>query len=203
MHNGVDPPSLTHRVDTGGTRSDFEPGRVVQRCEVLHGRLWLTHPVTVVDDRDGVLAVLLEPGSPFTFLDHPFGRHPWAGQDAWRSRTVLQLHRDGDPYSVWLFFDGAVLTHWYVNLEAPVVRHPDGSGGGHFDTDDHGIDIVVPADGSPWSWKDLDDPAAMVASGRITAAAADRIHAAARAVTALIDADDRWWAGWDTWTPTT
>ena len=183
------------------TRDDFEPGRVVQRREVLHGRLWLTHPVTVVADRDGVLAVLLEPGSAFTFPDHPFGRHPWAHQRAWGSTTVLQLHRDGDPYSVWLFFAGVIFTHWYVNLEAPVVRHPDGTGGGSFDTDDHGLDIVVPADGSPWRWKDLDDPAAMATEGRITAAQAEQVHADGRAVAALIDTDARWWAAWDGWTP--
>lgn len=94
-----------------------------------------------------------------------------------------------------------MFTHWYVNFEAPLVRHPDGSGGGAYDTDDHGIDIVVPADGSPWQWKDLDDPAAMVASGRITAAEAERIHADAHAVADLLDTDTRWWASWDSWTP--
>jgi len=131
----------------------FTAGRVVQRREVLHGHLWLTHPVTVVDDRGGVLAVLLEPGSPFTFPPHPFGPHPWSHQSAWGSTSVLQLHRGGNPYSVWRFFTDGVFTHWYVNLEAPIVRHPDATGGGAYDTDDHGIDIVVPADGSPWQWK--------------------------------------------------
>jgi len=69
------------------------------------------------------------------------------------------------------------------------------------DTDDHGLDIVVPADGTPWQWKDLGDPAAMAAAGRITAAEAQQIHADARSVAELLDADDRWWAGWDDWTP--
>ena len=126
----------------------FAAGRVIQRREVLHGHLWLTHPVTVVNDGGGVLAVLLEPGSPFMFPAHPFGPHPWRHQSAWGSTTVLQLHRDSDPYSVWRFFADGVFTHWYVNLETPIVRHPDGTGGGSYDTDDHGIDIVVPADGS-------------------------------------------------------
>ena len=80
---------------------------------------------------------------------------------------------------------------------------PDGTGGGGFDTDDHGIDIVVPADGSPWRWKDVDDPEAMAAAGRITTAAAEQIHAAAAAVAALLDTADRWWQRWDTWCPGT
>ena len=179
----------------------FAPGRVVERREVLLGRPWLSHPVTVVDDRDGVLAVLLEPGSPFTFHDHPLGPHPWRHQSAWAGTTVLQLHRDGDPYSVWLFSTGGTPTHWYVNLEAPLVRRPDGTGGGAFETDDHGLDIVVPLDGSPWRWKDVGDPAAMAAAGRLTSAEADRVHADGRAVAALLDAEDRWWAAWDGWRP--
>lgn len=44
------------------TVEQFTAGRVVQCREVLHGDLWLTHPVTVVDDRDGVRAVLLAAG---------------------------------------------------------------------------------------------------------------------------------------------
>ncbi len=183
------------------TGARFAPGRVIERREVLHGMRWLTHPVTVVDDTDDVLAVLLQPGAPFTFSEHPFGPHPWGHQTAWSATTVLQLYRDGDPYSVWKFFIDGVFTHWYVNFEAPMVRRPDGAGGGGYDTDDHGLDIVVPADGTPWQWKDFDDPAAMAGTGRITSAEAQQIHADARAVAELLDADDRWWAGWDDWIP--
>jgi hypothetical protein len=40
------------------------PGEVITRREVLHGQLWLEHPVTVVDDDGSTFAVLLEPGAP-------------------------------------------------------------------------------------------------------------------------------------------
>jgi len=179
----------------------FIPGRVVQWREVLHGQVWSEYPVTVVDDRGAVLAVLLEPGSAFVFPEHPFGVHPWARHRGWTGPTVLQLRRDGDPYSVWKSFSDGVFTHWYLNVEAPIVRRPDGAGGGGFDTDDHGIDIVVPADGSPWRWKDVDDPEAMAAAGRITTAEAQQIHADADALAELLRADDRWWHPWDTWQP--
>ena len=107
----------------GSTLVAFRPGTEITRREVLHGRLWLDHPVTVVADDGDVLAVLLEPGSRFRFHEHPFGPHPWSAHDAWGETTVLQLHREGDAYGVWKFFEGGVFTRWYVNFEAPVVRH--------------------------------------------------------------------------------
>ncbi len=161
----------------------------------------MSHPVTVVDDTDGVLAVLVQPGAAFTFPDHPFGPHPWAGYQQWFDTTALHLHRDGDPYSVWKMFRAGTFDHWYLNLEAPIVRHPDGTGGGSFDTDDHGLDIVVPADGSPWQWKDLDDPEQMATTGRITPAEAAQIHADGDALAKLLTTNTRWWSIWDSWNP--
>lgn len=81
----------------------FNQGMIIDRREVLHGQVWLKSPVTVVAD-DGIeLAVLLEPGSPFTFPKHPFGPHPWRSFEQWVGPQVLQLYREGDLYSVWLF----------------------------------------------------------------------------------------------------
>jgi hypothetical protein len=161
----------------------------------------MEHAVTVVQDLDGVLAVLVEPGAQFTFHEHPFGVHPWSGQSAWQDTTVLQLHRDGDAYGVWKFFagDGRFL-HWYINFEEPIVRHVDADGGGSYDTDDHGIDIVVRPDGS-WAWKDVEHVGEMVTSGRIHATKAAEIRSAAAAVADVLDRGSRWWAAWDDWTP--
>jgi hypothetical protein len=116
------------------SRPTFDPGDIVLRREVLHGQLWMEHPVTVIDDRGDEFAVLLQPGSPFTFHDHPQGVHPWAGQSEWRGPEVLQLYRVGLWYWVWLFFDQGRFRNWYINFEAPVV----GDEGG-FDTDDYGL----------------------------------------------------------------
>jgi predicted RNA-binding protein associated with RNAse of E/G family len=162
----------------------------------------MAHPVTVVQDAGDCLAVLLEPGSPFSFPTHPFGEHPWAVHQAWSGTRVLQLHRDGDAYGVWRFFDlDGLFMHWYINFEAPIVRHVDGAGGGGFDTNDYGVDIVIPADGSPWCWKDVDDPSAMVASGRISRSEEGQIMAEAQTVAEQLDAGLRWWSMWDGWTP--
>lgn len=91
----------------------YNAGSVISRREVLHGKLWMQHPVTVVEDRGNVLAVWLEPGSRFDFHEHPMGSHPWSGADAWGGTHVLQLHRTGDLYSVWKFFADGEFTHWY------------------------------------------------------------------------------------------
>ena len=136
----------------------LRPGTEITRREVLHGRLWLTHPVTVVADDGEVLAVLLEPGSAFTFHEHPFGPHPWRRFGAWGGTTVLQLHREGDAYAVWKFFGEGGFLHWYVNFEAPVVRHDHA-----FDTDDHGLDLIVHPDGRR-EWKDVEHLSELVTS---------------------------------------
>jgi hypothetical protein len=99
----------------------FRAGSTVVRREVLHGRPWMEHPVTVVHDGAECLAVLLEPGSPFSFVDHPFGPHPWHAHRAWTGSTVLQVQRDGDAHAAWKFFDrGGVVTHWYPGDACPL-----------------------------------------------------------------------------------
>ncbi|WP_340536798.1 DUF402 domain-containing protein [Nocardioides sp. GXZ039] len=174
----------------------FEPGASIERREVLHGELWLTHPVTVVDDDGEHLAVRLDPGSPFTFPRHPFGVHPWAQHRAWGGSIVLQLYRTGDLYSVWKMFEAdGTLRHWYVNFEAPVVRGP-----AHIDTDDYGLDLVVGSDGRR-SWKDVTDLHHQRTEGRIDERTVLDVLAAAARVEADLDAGRLWWERWLDWTP--
>lgn len=175
---------------------DYEPGRVVKRREILDGRVWMEHPVRVVADADGILAVRLDPGSPFTFPEHPFGQHPWSNYGAWSGTTVLQLHRDGDAYAVWKIFESdGTFRHWYINFEAPVIRGP-----GRFDVDDHGLDLIVGPDGSR-TWKDVEDLHHQRTEGRIDLETVGTVLAAAASVSTLLDTGERWWNPWDSWTP--
>jgi hypothetical protein len=94
-----------------------------------------------VHDDGERLAVRLDPGSRFTFPDHPFGAHPWASHSAWGASIVLQLYREGALYSVWKMFEP--------------------------DTDDYGLDLIVdPAGGRPW--KDVTDLHHQRVEGRIS-----------------------------------
>lgn len=172
----------------------FLIGSLVHRREVLHGHVWLSTPVRVVAD-DDVLAVWLADGTPFTFPPHPFGPHPWSSHDRWTGTSVLQLHRPDDAYAVWAFFHDGRLDHWYINFQAPYRR-----GETHFDTVDHGLDIVI-EDGN-WRWKDRDDVAGQVATGRLSPAGAEAVWAEADRVAADLDHGDCWWLSrWHDWRP--
>jgi hypothetical protein len=172
----------------------FSVGRIIERREVPHGQVWLSLPVRVIAD-DEVLAVWVADGTPFTFPPHPFGPHPWSGKERWTGCGVLQVQRPGEAHAVWGFFHGQRLDHWYVNFQAPYRRLPGG-----FDTLDHGVDIVVSDD--RWMWKDRDDVAAQVASGRLTPAEADAIWVEANRVAAELDRGHRWWLPrWSQWEP--
>ena len=100
------PARLVAALALGSTLVRFRPGDRDRpaRGAARAGSGW-TCPVRVVADDGEVLAVLLEPGAPFTFHEHPFGPHPWRDHAAWGVTTVLQLHREGDAYSVWKLFD--------------------------------------------------------------------------------------------------
>lgn len=174
---------------------EWKPGQAVTRREVLHGRLWLEHPVSVVADSGDVFAVLLEPGSAFTFHEHPIGPHPWRAHDAWGAASVLQVHRVAERYSAWKFFVDGAFSHWYFNFEAPVVRDAAG-----FDTDDHGLDLVVHPDGRR-EWKDVEHLHVQRSEGRIDLATVGVVLEAADSLVGRLDADDRWWSAYDDWTP--
>ena len=67
---------------------------------------------------------------------------------------------------MWLYWSGAdhLFREWYVNLEEPWRRTPIG-----FDSRDNLLDIVVAPDLSTWEWKDEDELAWAIDSGRHTA----------------------------------
>ncbi len=172
----------------------FAPGTAITVREVLHGQSWLEFPETVVHDDGEVLASVQADGSPLTFPEHPWP-HPWGHLAAWQGTTVLKLRRLGDWYSVWKFFRGEAFAYWYVNFETPVVRRHDG-----VDINDLQLDIVIDGDGS-WRWKDVEDLAPALASGRMTSDELRAVLAEAAVVADLLDRGDRWWARWDDWTP--
>ena len=59
---------------------------------------------------------------------------------------------------------------------------------------------MIAPDGA-WRWKDVQDLAPSLASGRITHDELLATLAAAAEVADLLDRGDRWWAPWDGWAP--
>jgi hypothetical protein len=129
----------------------FSANEVIVRREILDGGEWLVYPVRVVEDTVDLLAVYLAQGTPLTFGDGEFrwGPHPWtAFEPFWQSEGVLQLQRPGDGYAVWARRSGGEFTDWYVNFQEPMRRTDRG-----LDTLDQELDLLLPADGSPYrSW---------------------------------------------------
>ena len=170
------------------------------RREVWRGRPWMGSVVLVVADEPGLLATYLPTGAPFAFPpgEWPGGRHPWHGRGAWEGHGVLALHRPGDRYAVFHFWDGPErrFAGWYVNLQEPFLRTAVG-----FDTLDLELDLWLPASGG-LERKDWDLLETRVSEGRFTAAEAEAIRAEGDRLAAAFAAGERWWDGrWSSWEP--
>ena len=147
--------------------------------------------------RGGPGRVLLEPGSRFGFHEHPFGPHPWSAHDAWGqhdaccSFTGRAMRTASGSSSKAASSPGGTSTS-----RRPWCRHDDA-----FDTDDHGLDLIVHPDGRR-EWKDVEPlRPSSVTSGRMTGEEVLGVLHAAAEVTARLDRDERWWAPWDRWDP--
>ncbi|WP_406193032.1 DUF402 domain-containing protein [Kitasatospora sp. NBC_01560] len=175
----------------------FSVDEVIVRREILDGREWMVCPVRVVADTGDLLAVYLARGTPLTFGGGEFrwGLHPWtAFAPYWQSEGVLQLQRPGDGYAVWARRSGGEFTDWYVNFQEPMRRTDRG-----FDTLDQELDLLLPADGSPPRWKDVDHFEERRRSGGFTEAEADSVGVAAAAVMDLVERGAGWWEVWRDW----
>jgi predicted RNA-binding protein associated with RNAse of E/G family len=167
-------------------------------------------PMTVVrDDADGLVA-WLSSGAPVLRPVLPDGRELRAvaatemfrqgralARDRWRGTGVLKIAPTGMPWSVWLFWEPDwSFRGWYVNLEDVHERETSS-----IVTQDHVLDLWVTPDRAV-HWKDEDELAAAVETGRWSAAEAERFRADARAVEQLVG---EWAApfrdGWERWRP--
>ncbi len=117
----------------------------------------------------------------------------------WDGPPMLRLHPWGRSYSIIRAWDAAhdAATGWYINLERGWRRTTIG-----FDSEDLTLDITVADDLSTWDWKDEDELAWSVESGRYSAAEAEQIQEAGRQ--AVRDLKACCWpfaADWSAWRP--
>jgi hypothetical protein len=172
----------------------FEPGRTIVRRYVRGAwRTWEQAMRVVRDDADGLL--LWQPvGGDFAILVDADGnsphdvspdemREPRRDVRAWKHFDVLILMPPDAAYSVWWFFRDDAFAGWYVNLESPYTRHPDG-----VQTVDHVLDIITDEQGR-WQWKDEDEFAARLGHPLyFDAGGAAAIRAEGERLTKLLDA---------------
>jgi hypothetical protein len=140
----------------------FQPGQVVTR-RYLRGP-WVTwvQPMRVISDDEHGLLLWHSVGSDIARLVDADGntphdvavdrlRDPKLTLQSWTDYDILVLMRPDAAHAVWWCFRQGAFAAWYVNLESPYVRRPDG-----VDTTDHVLDIVVTPD-RQWEWKDADE----------------------------------------------
>lgn len=151
-----------------------------------------------MQDEPDLIALFVPEGAPFDFA--PVGPipHPWEGRAGWKGHGVLLLHRSGDPYTVWVFWEGPErsFSTWYVNFQTPLVRSRIG-----FDMLDHELDLWS-EDGVTWHWKDDELLDQRVAQGLFTADEAAAIRQNARIVYEELASEGMWWdEQWAKWSP--
>jgi hypothetical protein len=187
--------------------SRFHPGdAVILRSIPEPDRVGTVRSFTVVRDEPDLLALSLAPGNPCLrrkgVRGGPTGRIlivDSGEHEAWHwDRTgVLLLYHPGDAHTTNLFWsaDGNTLLVLYIDLIVPLQRTPLG-----FDTRDLVLDVTMPPDRSSWEWKDEEEFAWFVETGRFTREHADEIRAEGRrAVERLIGTD--LYCEWESWHP--
>lgn len=134
------------------------------------GTVWSAHPMTVVRDTPGLVALCIRPGTILMRRSGsrggPRGRSlvTWDGGHeprTWHTNRAPILNRPGDEHSVHLYWNGGdELIWWYVDLEAPWRRTRFG-----FDSEARDLDITVEPDLSASQWKDEDELAFAIERG--------------------------------------
>jgi len=146
----------------------WQPGAQVMLRGIAHNKVWIVHPVTVVQDSPDLLAVQLVPGTPCKipaglfdrkYSDGASDHSRWDEQDSrqwqmrdwtWQHRRALILLPPQKYYAVYWFWllDSDEFEGWYVNFQLPFTRT-------HFsiDTLDLEIDLIIRPD-HRHQWKD-------------------------------------------------
>jgi Protein of unknown function (DUF402) len=180
----------------------FQRGEAIVRREIIRGEPWFAVPHICVSDEPDLLVTFLPTGARWAFPptgDFPAGPHPYQdlGRDTWEGHGMLVLHFPGVDHSVNVFWTGPERTFacWYFNLQDAPRRTEIG-----FDTLDHELDLVWPADSPTWHWKDEDkfaETGELRYPGRTAA-----IRAEGERIGKLLDAGERWWEeSWASFVP--
>jgi hypothetical protein len=179
---------------------------VTLRYRSIDGRFHSGRPLRVVEDTPERLVTFIPEGTTVSIPLLADGRglrdvplherwtHPRvSARGPWHGTELIQLFPKGRAHSLWVVRDAAhSLVGWYVNLEDPHVLAAR-----TVSTQDHVLDIWVPAETGEPEWKDEDELAAALEVGRFTSDEADSIRAEGERVWA----ERPWPTGWEDWRP--
>ena len=179
----------------------WPPGAHITVRTVWHGHVHAAFPMTVVEDKVGLLVAYMGPGQLFKRPYRPDGSEARVPHGEWEFRdeewtaSALRFFVPGEAHSVIAFLGSGGVDRWYVNLEDPFRRTPMG-----LDIRDHMLDIVLSADLREHRWKDEWEIEEALSLGVVSVeeVAAFR-HEGERVVEWLRDghpAVDERWRGW-------
>ncbi len=182
---------------------------------IVHNKVQIVHPVTVIQDSCDLMVAQLVPGTPCKiparlvdkWSNHPHTKSRWDEQDSqnwemcdwiWQHRRALILLYPHRYYAVYLFWahSNGNFEGWYVNFQMPFTR-TDFS----IDTLDLEIDLIVTPEHT-WHWKDEEEYMAGIKRGSISPEIADEVEKSRIEVLAMVDAKDSPFdTGWLNWQP--
>lgn len=182
-----------------GIAPHWERGQAaVLRYVTRTGEPGMSWPALVAEDRDDLLALYIPAGARYRRWGALNG-HRALVEAEWR-RDTLRLMYPGEPYSIWLSWDGSGAGRsfhgYYINLEEPFRRTPLG-----FDTNDHTLDIVVAPD-LTWRWKDEEEFEERLRTGIYSRDFGHEAReTAARVLRLLEERASPFGDGWEHWSP--
>ena len=149
----------------------FNTGDPVALREIWDGRVFAARPAIVVEDSlersvfyvPPVIHCLQARSADGAEVRIP--SREWRLQDVeWHHHRILSFAFADTPYAILASWEPGSDTFrgWYVNLQTPLARTDVG-----FDTREHVLDVLVPADRSSWTWKDEDELDEAVARGTV------------------------------------
>ena len=176
---------------------------------IWDGKIWTARPMIVVQDTPELLALHIPPqtkwkqcrslgGKRVTALERKTNK--WLLSNATWDENVgyLKLAIPGESYSVLLFWINSYenLRSWYINLENPVYRTPNG-----FEYMDQILDIIVEPNLKDWNWKDEDELQEAVELDMISPKQSKTLYAKGEEVRDLIMSGKSIFNGWEKWCP--
>ncbi len=142
----------------------FQPCEHIVIRDVLHGKTKVVLPAVVVADGPGMTVTWVPEGTPMLSADFGVDSHSleavrnqvagnWTlKQRAWRDDGILRVTSPGLPWAMIVYREEERVKAWYVNLEQPLSRTPEG-----ITISDRYLDIVIEPDRKSWRWKDEDE----------------------------------------------